>query len=167
MNPYVQYDNIIPLLAPADIATTITASNYMDLKTAQAAAFLVIFGAVTSATADTEVVTVESASVETAAEATNAFNYRLSGALGANTWGAITASGATGVEVTPSTDSNKLLWIEIDPAAIQAANAGHRFVRVKLTDNTDMAACLVAVLGLIRPRYKQTTMVSATAAASA
>jgi hypothetical protein len=164
---FVEYENIIPLLAPQDIASTMTASSYMDLKTAQRAAFLVIFGAVTSASSDVEAVTVESASVETAAEVAIAYNYRLSGALGTNTWGAITAVGATGVAIDPANDDNKMLWIEIDPAAVQAANEGHRFVRVKLTDDTDMGACLVTVIGLIQPRYKQTTMVSATAAASA
>lgn len=165
MNNFVQYDNIIPLLAPADIASTITASAYMSLKTAHRAAFLLIFGAVTSASADTEVVTVEAATAEGGAEAAIAFNYRLSGALGANTWGAITAATTSGVAIDPASDDNKLLWIEIDPQAL-AAN-GYTVVRVRLTDTDDMGACLVAVLGIIDPRYKQTTHTPATASASA
>lgn len=168
MNPFVQYENIVPLLAPADIASTVTASNYMDLKTANHAAFLVVLGAVTSATAtDAEVVTVEAATAEGGAEAAIAFNYRLSGALGDNTWGAITAAASTGLALDPAADDNKLLWIEIDPAAVHAAKADAHYVRVKLTDTPDMTACLVAVLGIIDPVYKQTTLVSATASASA
>lgn len=166
MNPFVQYDNIIPLLAPADISTNTTASAYMDLKAAHQAAFLVVFGAVTSATTtDREVVTVEAVSTPTGSETAITFNYRLSGAVGANTWGAITAATTSGVSIDPASDDDKLLWIEIDVDALAAS--GYRYVRVKLTDNPDMTACLVAVLGIISPRYKQTTMVSATAAASA
>jgi hypothetical protein len=165
MNPYVQYDNIIPLLEPKDIATTVTASAYMDLKGANRAAFLIPFGAVTSACADFEVVTVEAATAEGGAETAIGFTYRLSGALGANTWGAITTATTSGVSIDPANDDNKVLWIEIDPDALAVND--YRYVRVKLTDNTDMAACLVAVLGLISQRYRMTTMVTATASASA
>lgn len=168
MNPYAQYENIIPLLAPADIASAITASGYMDLKTANRASFLVVFGAITSATAtDREVVTVEAATAEGGTEVAIAFNYRKSGAVGANTWGAIMAATSAGVELDPDADDNVMLWIEIDPAAVYAAKKNARYVRVKLTDNPDMTACLVSVIGFIDPIYKQATMISATASASA
>lgn len=167
MNPYAQYENIIPLLAPVDIASTITASGYMDLKTANRASFLVAFGLVTCASADVEVLTVEAASAEGGAEAAIAFNYRKSGAVGANTWGAITAATSAGINIDPSTDDNVMIWIDIDPAAVYAAKKNARYVRVKLTDNTDMTACLVSVIGFIDPIYKQATMISATASASA
>lgn len=166
MNLFVEYDNLIPLLAPADIASTATSSNYMDLKYAHRAAFLVVFGAVTSATTtDREVVTVEAVSDPSGAEAAIAFKYRLSGAVGANTWGAITASLSTGLGIDPANDDNKLLWIEVDVDALAAD--GYRYVRITLTDTPDMTACLVAVIGFIQPRYKQTTHKSATASASA
>lgn len=167
MNPFAQYQNIIPLLAPVDIASTVTASGYMDLKTAHRAAFLVALGAVTSATVtDREEITVEAATAPDGTEAAIAFNYRLSGAVGANTWGAITAVAATGnVSLDPAADDDKMVWIEIDPDALAAND--YRYVRVKLTDNPDMTACLVSVIGFIDPRYKQTTMITATASASA
>ena len=165
-NPFVAYDNIIPLLEPKDITTTITASSYMDLKYAHKAAFLVVFGAITSATLlDVEEITVEGATAPGGTEAAIAFSYRLSGALGANTWGAITTVGATGFALAASVDDNKAVWIEIDPDALAASD--YRYVRVKLTDNPDMTNCLVTVIGLIQPRYKQTTHLSATASASA
>lgn len=168
MNPFAMYENIVPLLEPQDIASNATASSYMDLKTANRAAFLVAFGAITSATAtDREVVTVEAATAPDGAEVAIAFSYRLSGALGTNTWGAITAAEATGVALDPAADDNKLMWIEIDPAAVHSAKADASYVRVKLTDTPDMAACLVTVLGVIDPIYRQTAYISATASASA
>lgn len=166
MNPFVSYDNIVPLLAPVDIASTITATPYIDLKTAHKAAFLIFFGLITSATAtDVEVVTVEAATDPAGTEAAIAFNYRLSGAVGANTWGAITAATTSGVNMDPASHDNVAMWIEIDPDVLAAND--YRYVRVKLTDNPDMTACLVGVFGLIQPRYKQTTFTSATASASA
>lgn len=164
MNAFVGYDNFIPLLAPADITTTITRSAYMDLKGANRAAFLVCFGAITGTATDTMVVTVEAASAVDAAEAAIAFSYRLSGAVGANTWGAITAATTAGVALTVS-DDDKLLWIEINPDALAVSD--YRYVRVLLTDTPDMANCLVGVIGVLDASYKQTTFVTATASASA
>jgi len=166
-NPFVEYDNIVPLLAPQDITTTATASSYMDLRYAHRAAFLIVFGNVHGSTStDREVVTVQGATDPAGTEAAIAFNYRLSGALGTNTWGAITAAeAAVGVSINPGTDDNKLLWIEIDPADLAAND--YRYVRVLLTDTPDMDNCLVAVLGLTQPRYKSSTHKSVTASASA
>jgi hypothetical protein len=164
MNPFVGYDNFIPLLAPADITGTVTASAYMDLKGANRAGFLVAFGAITGTSTDTEVVTVQAATAPDGTEAAIAFSYRLSGAVGANTWGAITTVASTGVALTVS-DDDKLLWIEINPDAMAAND--YRYVRVLLTDTPDMANCLVGVIGVLDASYKQTTFVSATASASA
>src|SRR5512139_2586647 len=112
-NSLVGYDNIIHLLEPKDIAGTGTSSGYMDIKYAHNAAFLVSIGALTTATAADHVdVTVESASATDAAEVAVGFTYRLSGAVGTNTWGAVTAATSTGVAIA-STDDNKMLWIEV------------------------------------------------------
>jgi hypothetical protein len=166
MNQFVQYDNIVYLLAAQDIASTVTASAYLSLKGCHNAGLLVVLGAVTSATVtDTEVLTVEAATAEGGAEAAIAFRYRLSGALGANTWGAVATADTTGLSLDPAADDNKLVWIEIDPDELAAND--YTVVRVKVTDTPDMTACLVAVLGFTRPRYKQTTFASATASASA
>lgn len=165
MNPLVGYDNIIPLLAPQDIASTATATSYMDLKGANRAAFLISIGAITTATAtDTEVITIEGATAADGTEAAVAFSYRLSGALGANTWGAVTACASTGLSIA-STDDNKLVWVELDLGTMAASD--YRFARVVLTDTPDMTAFLVGVVGVLDVKYKQTTFVSATASASA
>ena len=166
-NPFVGYDNIIPLLAPQDIGSTANAGIYMDLKNAQKAFFLVIFGAITSATATDEfVITIEAATAEAGAEAQVDFRYRKSGALGAKTWGAVTTvAAATGLGMGADDSDNMMVMIEVDPDALAAND--YRYVRLVLDDNVDMEACLVTVVGILEARYKQTTHISATASASA
>lgn len=159
-------ENFIPVLAPVDIASTITTTNYVQLAGAQKFAFLVEFGNINSTTAgDTEVVTVEAATADDGAtEAAVSFRYRLSGAVGANTWGAITTADTTGVSMTIS-DDNKFLWIELDPDELAASD--YRVARLVFTDTTDMTNCLVSVVGIFEGRYKQSTHWTATASASA
>jgi hypothetical protein len=163
MNPYVQYENVIPLIAPVDTAATAISTPYVDLKTAHEASFLVQFGVITTGTADSNVtVTVEAATVQAGTGAAAiGFSYRLSDAVGANAWGAITACAATGLAIG-STDDGKALEIEIDPAAVQAAKADARWVRVTITPTADHTVTLLSALVAINPRYKQSSMVSAT-----
>jgi hypothetical protein len=164
-NPYVGYANIVPLLLPVDIGTTVTATPYVDLKGVNRCGFLLNFGVITTSTtaSDVEEITVEAATIESGTEAAVAFSYRLSGLVTANTWGAITAVGATGVALT-SGDDGLSVWVEIDPDAMAASD--YRYVRVKLTDNTSTTVCLVAVNAFLDQIYRETTFVSATACAS-
>jgi len=162
MNLFGQYENIFPLLAPVDIASTITATPYVDLKGAHKAAFLISFGVINSGSSDTEVLTVEAATAEGGTEAAIAFRYR-SVAAGSNQWGAVTTADTTGIS-SDSDASGTQYWIEIDPDELAAND--YRYVRVRATDTTDMAACLIAAFAFLAPRYKQTTYVSATASAS-
>jgi len=165
-NTFVGYENIVPLLAPQDITSTVTASGYMNLKGAHKAAFLVVLGAIGSTTAgDTMVVTCTGATTDAGGtEAAVGFSYRISGALGANTWGAITSVTTTGLALTVSQD-NMLVWIELDPSDLAAGD--YNYVKLLFTDTTDMDNCLVAVLGIVQPRYKMATFQSVTASASA
>ncbi len=164
MNAFAEYANVMPLVYPVDIASTITASPYVDLKGAQSCAFLVMLGAVTSATLlDVEKVTVEAATAVDGTEVQIDFKYRQSGVVTANTWGAVTS--ASVVTYAASVDDGKSLWIEVDPAGLAASD--YRYVRVKFTDDPDMTACLVAVVAFVGPRYRQYTMASVTASASA
>ena len=165
-NPFVQYDNIIPLLAPVDITTTATASNYMDLKTAHKAGFLLVFGAFTgTATDDAEVITVEAATAPGGTEAAVAFRYRISGAVGDNTWGAIATADTTGLSLNTDTYADMAVWIEVDPDEMAAND--YRYVRVVATAASAITACVVGAYGVLDARYKQTTYKSATASASA
>ena len=162
---FLGYENIIPLVSPADVSTTATTTPYVQLSNAQRAAFLVFFGSITSSTAtDVEAIVLQCATAEGGTEAGLGYSYRLSGAVGANTWGAVTTVGATGYAAGLS-DDDKILWIEI-PVDVMAAN-DYRVARLVLTDTDDMIAFEVAVLAVIEPRYAQTTHISATASASA
>jgi len=166
MNPFVAYDNVICFLAPQDIGSTATTCPYVDLRNAQKAWFLIQYGAITSTTAtDESVVTIQAATAEGGTEAAIAFRYRKSGAVGANTWGAITTADTTGVGMGADDSDNMALLIEIDPDELAAND--YRYVRAVLTDNVDLEACLVAGFAFLEARYKQTTHISATASASA
>ena len=163
MNSYGEYTNFIPLLAPVDIASTVTASSYMSLKTAHRAAFLVYVGLLTSATTtNTEDITVEAATVEGGTEVQIDFKYRLGSAVGANTWGAITS--ASVLALASDTQDGVMVWIEVD--VDKCAASDYTVARIKFTDNDDMTAALVSVVGMISPRYKLGTYKSATASAS-
>ena len=164
MNTLMGYQNFIPLLAPADITNATTASGYMDLKGANRAGFLVVFGNVHSGSgSDVETITVEGATDPAGTEAAVAFNYRRSGIVGTNTWGAVTAATTAGCTVA-ITEDGILLYIEVDPEAMAASD--YRYVRVKGTATDDMANCVFGVIGVIEPKYKMTTFVTSTACGS-
>jgi len=165
-NPFIQYDNVYCFLAPQDIASTATTCPYVDLRSAQKCFFLIQFGAITSTTTtDAYVITVECATAEGGTEATIPFRYRLSAALGTGTWGAVTTCASTGLSLTAAANDNMGVLIEIDPDELAAND--YRYARAVLTDTPDMEAGLVAGFAFLEARYKQTTMVTATASASA
>ena len=166
-NQFVGYDNIVPLLAPVAGTTGTLTSPYMDLKNAHKASFLILFGVVTSTTAANYLaITVQGATIETGTEVAVDFRYRLSGAVGTNTWGAVTtAAAATGmIEVIPALDLNAC-WIELDPDALGASD--YRFMRFVATPTDSLDTYVVGAIGIIEARYKQTTHISSTAGASA
>jgi hypothetical protein len=164
-NQYLGYDNVFNVLAPIDCASNITATQYVPLKGVNRLSFLVNVGVFTpAATTDFEVITVEAATLESGTETAIAYSYRLSGiSASANTWGAITAVGATGTYYTGIMDGRSL-WIDVDPDALAASN--YRYVRVKLTDDTNSTVCLACVNAFVSPKYRMTTFVSLTACAS-
>ena len=160
---YGQLENAIPLVSPQDIAATATATPFVALKTAHAIAFQVQFGAITSASADQNiVVTVEAATAAaTGGESAIAFKYRLSGAVGTNTLGALTSATTSGATIA-STDDNKTLWVYLQASEIAAALADASHVRAVITPDAGYSATLVAVNAYIKPRYQSVTMTSAT-----
>lgn len=164
------YENIVPLVAPVDGATGDPLQTpYLDLQSANRASILVYFGVVTSTTAtDTMLITLEAstASASNAGEEAVAFTYRLSDTVaGGNTWGAATEATSAGLDLGASTvfDGFALL-IDIDPAAITAKKPDARWVRVIIDPqgNGSYSVVLYTVIGFIKPRYKQTTMIKAT-----
>jgi hypothetical protein len=164
MKNYGLLEKFVPLLAPADIATSATATPYVDLKDVLDCTFEVILGVVTATSADqTIAITVEasSAAASNATEAAIAFSYRLSGAIGTDTMGAITAATSAGYTLAETNDS-KLILVQVDPAAVQGAvsNLNGRFVRLVVTPGTGVSAVFVSVIAVLKPRHAAVTMVS-------
>src|SRR5512137_2505515 len=96
-NSYGQYNNIFPLLNPADLGSTRTDLPSVALKGAHRIAFLVQQGVTTpNATSDICDITVVAATAEGAVTQTAiAGYYRKSTGVASNAWGAITAFTAT------------------------------------------------------------------------
>ena len=160
---YGMYENIVPLLAPVDIAANATATPMVDLKTAHDVTFLVSFGVLTSASASvtagpTVTVMCSSGSATTGGTAID-FNYRLSAAVGTNTWGAVTSCASTGYVADIGGDGKALL-IQVDPAAVQADHDLARYVWVKLTPDAEDTVTLCGVIAFVSPIYKATTMIT-------
>ncbi len=162
------YENIVPLVAPIDAATTTPVQTpYLDIASANRAAFLIYFGVVTSTTAtDTMTITVEAstASTSNAGEEAIAFNYRVSAAVATgNDWGAVTAATSDGVSLGASTVFDGFaMQIDVDPQYVVEKKPDARWVRVVMTESAAYSVLLYTVIGFIAPRYKQTTMVKAT-----
>lgn len=156
---------VLPVLAPLADSTSV-GTDYVDIENAQWITYLVQFGAMTSDSTDIITVTVE-VSTDTSSNATELqvpFNYRLSAAVGTDTPGTITAvAAATGVPVTAA-DDNKLLLIDVDPAAIPGLTGydDHHYCRLWLTKSTDLASNLLGVIVALEPRYAGNDMPNVT-----
>lgn len=160
---YVFGENIVPLKAPVDGIGTAFATPWVDLKNALHATFFAYFGVITATSADQAVVVTMEAATAAASgsEVAVAFSYRLSGATGANSWGAITAATATGVSVA-TTDDGKMLAVDLNPAALEAALADARFARMVVGIDAGGTVTLVANWAELDPRYPQLSHLSAT-----
>jgi hypothetical protein len=157
-------ENIVPLKAPVDSAGTAFATPWVDMKNALHATFFYYAGVVTAASADQSVViTMEAATAAASgSEVQIAFKYRKSGATGANSWGAITDATASGGAAYATDDDGKMILIDIDPAALEAALADARFVRMVVGIDAGGTVTLNAAWAVLEPRYPQLTQLSAT-----
>lgn len=161
---YAEGMNIMPLLAPQDIAATATVSAHVHLDVVNWVTFVVPFGAITSTdSTGAVIVTVHCSTAATTASATAlAFSYRLSGAAGANTMGAITAATSAGASVGQG-DDNKILVIDVDPAAIPAAEAeNNQYLFLKFTPTTETTVTLLSAVAVCEARYPQNSPVVST-----
>ena len=137
-NTLALYDNIVPLKQPVDAGTTDFSTPYVNLKGAHKVAFLVQFGVTTeNATTDVIDVTVQGATAEGGAEAEVAYNYRISSAVTANTWGAVTAATTAGIDLTDEHEGMSL-WIEPDMGVLWAAD--YAYVRLSVALNASPSA---------------------------
>lgn len=160
---YVFGENVLPLKAPVDSAGTAYATAYVPMKNYLHATFFAYFGVISAASADQSIVITMEAATSAASSATEvaiAFKYRLSGATGANTWGAVTSATASGASIT-TTDDGKMIAIEIDPAALDGALADASHVRMVVGIDAGGTVTLNAIWAVLEPRYPQVTHLAA------
>lgn len=162
-NRFVIGENVVPLKAPVDSAGTAYATPWVDMKNALHATFFYYAGVVTATSADQAVViTMEAATAAASgSEVAIPFKYRLSGATGANSWGAITSATASGFSFA-TTDDGKMVAIDIDPAALDSALADARFIRMVVGIDAGGTVTLNSAWAVLDPRYPQLTHLSAT-----
>jgi len=160
---YAEGLKVLPVLAPVDTAASAVSSEAVWLREAQWMTFLVQFGNLTSDSTDTITITVESSTAsETAAtDEAIAFNYRISSAVATDSMGAITAATSDGFSIT-STDDNKCIIIDVDPAYVAAKDTDAQYVRVVATPSAAVAICLLSAVAVVEPRYPGNSMNSAT-----
>jgi hypothetical protein len=158
-NQFAEGAKFVPILAPVDAVATAKATSYVDLTEALWATFVVNFGVITTGTA-TITVEASTAGSSNATEAAIPFKYRLTGAVGTDTLGAITAATSDGAAVATDADG-KAYIIEVDPAALPAnPGADYKWLRVVVSPTTDMAACLVGANAILQPRYPGNSLYS-------
>lgn len=152
---FVEGLNVQPVLAPIDTAASAVATAYTDLKLAEHLTYLVQFGNMTSDSTDTATITLEcsTAGSSNATELALAYQYRLSGAIGTNSWGAITSATSAGAAFAADSVDGKVVCIEVDPAAVANAGADYRHVRLVVTPSAATAICIVGAQAFIEPRY--------------
>lgn len=158
-----QINKIFPVLTSADITTTDTKTAIVDLKNAHRCTFLVMCGAITSASTTEPTILVKASSAATTTGATAiAGKYRLSGAVATDTIGDITAFTTAGVTPLLTAD-NSLILIDVDPVDVRngTTNKNGRFVHLLMDTSASMSNWVVGALVEIEPRYAQNSMPSA------
>lgn len=162
---YAEGVKILPVLTPADIVATATATAYIDLDQVNWATFLVSFGALTTTDSTGEIaITVEASTAGTsnATEGNVAFSYRTSAAVATDTMGAITAATAATGAVIANTADNAVVVIDVDPAVVAASAADRRFVRLVVTPTADLTATVVGAIAVLEHRYPGNSIPSST-----
>lgn len=152
----------IPVLAPVDTAATAVSTKAVNMGSATHATFYVQFGVISAASADQPVTVTLNASTSSAttSETAIAFKYRLSGAAGTDTLGAVTSATAAGVSIG-TTDDGKLLLIDVDPSLLDAVAADAKWVSVLISPDAGGTVTLVNALCLLEMDYAQATPLSA------
>jgi hypothetical protein len=136
----------------AEEATAAFASKFIRVDRAHWLTFLVNWGAIDTAVT----ITVEQATASattSSVPATIKFWYRLLPAVGTDDTTISSASycASTGKALTASTDNNKAMIIDVDPATLSDT---YKYVRVVGT-LTNCAAAAFTVTGLLEQRYSK------------
>lgn len=160
---------VVPL-EPVTAAFADGESEWVELENMHWLSFFVYVGGITASTDDVKVyvksTTSATSGTTNAADYTLPFDYRKSGALGTDTWGAITSvTTAVGyVSIIGSSDDNSITQIELNPDVIFAHDPDAKYVyldfdiTVTSTDTIPLAAW-----GVFEPRYPQNSQLSSSA----
>lgn len=147
---------IVPLINPESATDQSNESAFVALKNAQWVTFLLQLGTLATDSGDSIQLTVCSATGNTtnANDTAIAFKYRLSSAVGTDAWGAITAATSTGLNLESTDYIGESLLIDVDPAAIPAADSDALYVYLDIATTTITGGYISAV-AFIEPRYPQ------------
>lgn len=149
---------VVPLISPYDATSTDPATPFVKVsRAAGLVKFLVPFGTITG---DSCTVTLDVATANSTVGLTDVavgFRYRLSAAVGGDSWGAVTTADSTGVAVTAN-DDDKILLIEYDPRE----NEDYEWARLTFTTGGSMSNCEIAAVAVFKPRYAQLDQLSST-----
>jgi hypothetical protein len=161
---YAEKLQIVPIYAPQATTSADTETTHVKVKNAQWLSFLCYWGAVTSDSTDICNIKVYTS---TAASTTNAvsqpFKYRLSSAVGDDSWGAITAAtAAAGVNITGE-DDNKMLLIDVDPASLYALDSDAEFAHLLIDGSAIITNPAFGACAILEPRYPQNANLMTTA----
>ena len=154
---------VLPVLTPADIATTNTWTAYVDLDLANWVTFVAQFGACSSAGASCDdcLIQVDCSSTASTAGVNGGidFTYRLSSAVDTDSMGAITTGTSDGITVGPLLD-NKCVIIDVDPSVVAAKGALERWVCLEFTPASTITT--VGVVAYIEPKSPGNSIPSST-----
>lgn len=142
-------------------------SEWVELENLQWLTFFVYVGTITNSTDSINVYVRSTTSATSGTTNSNdyalPFDYRLSSALGTDTWGAITAvTTATGYAAL--TASNTMLQIELNPDVIYAHDSDAKYVYLDFDATiTSTDTCYLGAWGVFEPRYPQNSQLSSSA----
>ncbi len=148
--------HIIPVMSPLDIIATDVNSTPIKVSNALRVSFLMSFGVVDG---DSQTIFIrESSAADTVSAEKIPFTYRLSGATGSDTWGAVTTADSGGLIISAS-DDEKLLLIDVDPATL---TEGDNYLAVFIVTESSLTENVIGIQAFLWPRYPQLDHVSTT-----
>lgn len=153
---YGERVQVTPLLASV-ATTTPLGSAFVNVSNAQWLTFLLVAITDTTTTVTVECCTANTTSGGATEDQIN-FKYRLSAALGTDTWGAITAGTTAGVAFSGASGATAAMLIDVDPAALPE---GYNYVRVVIAAGSNYSAATRTATAFLVPRYGQHYIASA------
>lgn len=145
---------VVPLLASV-ATTTPLASAFVNISNAQEVTFYVLAITDTTTTVTVECCTTNSTSGG-ATEDQIGFKYRLSAALGTDTWGAVTAGTTAGAALTGTGGGTYAMIIDLDPTEVaKTLGEDYKYARVSIAAGSNYSAVTRTVSAFLKPRYGQ------------